>query len=225
MAKPKTEFAINQKVVYPSQGVGTVTDIFKKEFNGEMVYYYKIYIPVSDMYVMVPVKNSSKLGIRSIVSKEEAQKAIDMISENFEPATTDWKLRYQLNLDLLKKGSIEDITKIVRSLYYRSKQKELPIMERKLYDNAKKLLEDEIAEALGIEPQEVEAMLHAKLEPLGIKADKKSMLDDDSDEFDDEIDDEKKSDDSDDEFDDDDEDDDDEDDEGDDDDGEDDDDN
>lgn len=220
MAKPKTEFAINQKVVYPSQGVGTVTDIFKKEFNGEMVYYYKIYIPVSDMYVMVPVKNSSKLGIRSIVSKEEAQKAIDMISENFEPATTDWKLRYQLNLDLLKKGSIEDITKIVRSLYYRSKQKELPIMERKLYDNAKKLLEDEIAEALGIEPQEVEAMLHAKLEPLGIKADKKSMLDDDSDEFDDEIDDEKKSDDSDDEFDDDDEDDDDEDDEGDDDDGE-----
>ncbi|MBQ1660918.1 MAG: CarD family transcriptional regulator [Treponema sp.] len=225
MAKPKTEFAINQKVVYPSQGVGTVTDIFKKEFNGEMVYYYKIYIPVSDMYVMVPVKNSSKLGIRSIVSKEEAQKAIDMISENFEPATTDWKLRYQLNLDLLKKGSIEDITKIVRSLYYRSKQKELPIMERKLYDNAKKLLEDEIAEALGIEPQEVEAMLHAKLEPLGIKADKKSLLDDDSDEFDDEIDDEKKSDDSDDEFDDDDEDDDDEDDEGDDDDGEDDDDN
>ncbi|MEE3314863.1 MAG: CarD family transcriptional regulator [Treponema sp.] len=225
MAKPKTEFAINQKVVYPSQGVGTVTDIFKKEFNGEMVYYYKIYIPVSDMYVMVPVKNSSKLGIRSIVSKEEAQKAIDMISENFEPATTDWKLRYQLNLDLLKKGSIEDITKIVRSLYYRSKQKELPIMERKLYDNAKKLLEDEIAEALGIEPQEVEAMLHAKLEPLGIKADKKSLLDDDSDEFDDEIDDEKKSDDSDDEFDDDDEDDDDEDDEGEDDDGEDDDDN
>lgn len=210
MAKPKTEFAINQKVVYPSQGVGTVTDIFKKEFNGEMVYYYRIYIPVSDMYVMVPVKNSSKLGIRSIVSKEDAQKAIDMISEDFEPATTDWKLRYQMNLELLKKGSIEDITKIVRSLYYRSKQKELPVMERKLYDNAKKLLEDEIAEALGISPQEVEGMLHAKLEPLGIRADKKSLLsDDDSDDFDDELEDEKKAEDSDDEFDDDDEDDDD----------------
>lgn len=203
MAKLKTEFAINQKVVYPSQGVGTVTDVFKKEFNGEMVYYYRIYIPVSDMYVMVPVKNSSKLGIRSIVSKEEAQKAVDMISENFEPSTTDWKQRYQENLDLLKKGSIEDITKIVRSLYYRSKQKELPIMERKLYDNAKKLLEDEIAEALGISPQEVEAMLHAKLEPLGIKIDRKSEnSDDDADDFDDEFDDGKKSDNSDDEFDD-----------------------
>lgn len=194
MAKPKTEFSINQKVVYPSQGVGTVTDVFKKEFNGEMVYYYKIYIPVSEMTVMVPVMNSHLLGIRSIVSKEEAQKAIDMITENFEPATSDWKLRYQINLDLLKKGTVEDITQIVRSLYYRSKVKELPIQERKLYESAKTLLKDEISEALGISPQEVEALLHAKLEPLGLKADKKSSVsvDDDSDEYDDEEDEDMK---------------------------------
>ncbi len=195
MAKPKTEFAVNQKVVYPSQGVGKVTDVFKKEFNGEMVYYYKIYIPVSDMYVMVPVKNSSLLGIRSIVSKEEAQKALDMISEEFEPATSDWKLRYQINLELLKKGTIEDIASIVRSLYHRSKVKELPIQERKLYENAKKLLEDEIAEAFGISPDEVEGMLHAKLEPLGLRADKKSLViqDDDDEDFDDDLEDEKDS--------------------------------
>ncbi len=194
MAKPKTEFAINQKVVYPSQGVGTVTDVFKKEFKGEMVYYYKIYIPVSEMTVMVPVMNAHLLGIRAIVSKEEAQKAIDMITENFEPATSDWKLRYQINLDLLKKGTVEDITQIVRSLYYRSKVKELPIQERKLYESAKTLLKDEISEAMGITPEEVEALLHAKLEPLGLKADKRavSASDDDSDEYDDEEDEDVK---------------------------------
>lgn len=188
MAKPKTEFSINQKVVYPSQGVGTVTDVFKKEFNGEMVYYYKIFIPVSEMTVMVPVQNSHLLGIRAIVSKEEAQKAIDMISENFEPATSDWKLRYQINLELLKKGKVDDITQIVRSLYYRSKVKELPIQERKLYESAKTLLKDEISEAMGIDPEEVEALLHEKLEPLGLKLDKKttSYLDDDGEDFEDE---------------------------------------
>lgn len=174
--------------------MGTVTDVFKKEFKGEMVYYYKIYIPVSEMTVMVPVKNAHLLGIRAIVSKEEAQKAIDMISENFEPATSDWKLRYQINLELLKKGTVQDITQIVRSLYYRSKVKELPIQERKLYENAKTLLKDEISEALGISPEEVEAMFHAKLEPLGLRVDKKitSTMDDDSDEFDDEDDEEIK---------------------------------
>lgn len=40
---------------------------------------------------------------------------------------------------------------------------------------------------MGITPEEVEALFHAKLEPLGLKIDKKanSPLDEDSDEFDD----------------------------------------
>ena len=188
--KPKTEFSVNQKIVYPSQGVGKITEIFKKEFNGEQVYYYKIYLEVSDMYVMVPVDKAANLGIRATVSAKEAQRALDMISEEFEPPTSDWKLRYQMNLDLLKKGTIEDIASIVRCLYHRSKVKELPILERKLYDNAKKLLEDEIAEAMGKSSKDVEAMLHAKLEPLGARIEKKTSVfddDDDDDEFGDEI--------------------------------------
>lgn len=194
MAKPKTEFSVNQKVVYPSQGVGKITEIFKKEFNGNEVYYYKIYLEVSDMVVMVPVENSKTLGIRAIVSAEKAKKALDLITEDFEPPTSDWKLRYQQNLDLLKSGTIEDIAAIVRSLYQRSKIKELPILERKLYDSAKKLLEDEVAEALGISQKETEAMLHAKLEPIGSRIEKKSPLledDEDDDDFADELDNEK----------------------------------
>ena len=199
---PKTEFSLNQKIVYPSQGVGKITEIFKKEFKGEMVYFYKIYLEVSDMNVMVPVNNATSLGIRAIVSAKEAQRALDLISEDFEAPTSDWKMRYQMNLDLLKKGTVEDIASIVRCLYHRSKVKELPILERKLYDSAKKLLEDEISDAMGISPEEVEAMLHAKLEPLGLKLEKKnsySDADDDEniDEFGDESD-EDKNDDSDD---------------------------
>lgn len=187
MSEPKTDFTVNQKIVYPSQGVGKITEIFKKEFNGEMTYYYKIYLDVSDMYVMVPVDKAANLGIRPIVSAEEAQKSLDLIGEDFEPPTSDWKLRYQMNLELLKKGTIEDIAAIVRCLYHRSKVKELPILERKLYDNAKKLLEDEIAEALGITSKEVEVMLHAKLEPLGLKSEKKPVFTEDEDEDDDEF--------------------------------------
>lgn len=187
MGRPKTPFTVNQKIVYPSQGVGKITDVFKKDFNGEQVYYYKIYLEVSDMMVMVPVDKATDLGIRAIVSASEAKKALDLLGENFEPPTSDWKLRYQMNLGLLKKGTIEDIAAIVRCLYHRSKVKELPILERKLYDNAKKLLEDEIADAMGKTTKEVEALLHAKLEPLGVKSEKKSVLANEDDEDDDEF--------------------------------------
>ncbi len=195
MDKPQTEFSVSQKIVYPSQGVGTVTDIFTKEFKGQETCYYKIYIPVSDMYVMVPVEKATGLGIRSIVSAEAAQKAIDLLGEEFETPTSDWKLRYQQNMDLLRSGTVEDIAKIVRCLYHRSKIKELPIMERKLYESAKKLLEDEISEAMGKDPKEVEAMLHSKLEPLGMKELKKTTTnfddDEDDEDFTDDVPDEK----------------------------------
>ena len=125
------------------------------------------------MTIMVPVERVDELGIRAIVSEEEALKALELISEEFEPIPSDWKLRYQMNLDLLKKGTVNDIASIVRSLYHRSKIKELPILERKLYDSAKKLLEDEISFALNKTPKEVEQLLHSKLEPLGAALDAK----------------------------------------------------
>lgn len=181
-------YEINQKIVYPSQGVGKIVDITEKEFKENLLKYYVIYLEVSDMTIMVPVDKVSDLGIRAIVSEEEALKALDLISEEFEPIPSDWKLRYQMNLDLLKKGTVNDIASIVRSLYHRSKIKELPILERKLYDSAKKLLEDEISFALNKTPKEVEQLLHSKLEPLGAALDTKrnsSKLhdDDDDDEF------------------------------------------
>lgn len=198
MSEENIEFAVDQRIVYPSHGVGQVKEIFKKQVGDKTISYYKIYLDVSDMIVMIPVANAAMIGIRPIVGAEDAEKALELLGQEIEPVTSDWKLRYQMNLDLLKKGSIFDIVSIVRCLYHRSKVKELPILERKLYDNAKKLLEDEIAFALGKPSKEIEAMLHAKLEPLGALVAKKSPIidddEDDDDEFGDEINDSEDSD-------------------------------
>jgi CarD family transcriptional regulator len=113
---------------------------------------------------MVPVMKAEELGIRAIVPQDEALRALALISEAYEPIPSDWKLRYQMNLDLLKKGSVIDIATIVRSLYHRSKVKELPILERKLYDSALKLLEDEVSFSLGKSKDEVESLIFARLE-------------------------------------------------------------
>ena len=164
MSKSKS-FQVDQKVVYPSQGVGIIKSIEQKKFNNAKVPYYVIYIEVSDMTIMVPVDKASELGVRQTVSKDEALKALDLMSEAFEPVPSDWKLRYQMNLDLLKKGSIRDIASIVRSLYHRSKVKELPILEKKLYDSAQKLLEDELTISLRKSKKEVEELIHERLEP------------------------------------------------------------
>ncbi len=161
---PIPTYQVDQRVVYPSQGVGRIIEIREKTFKDSKVLYYIIYLEFSDMTVMVPVDKVNELGIRPIVPQEEARKALDFISEEYAPIPSDWKLRYQINLDLLKKGSILDIASVVRSLYHRSKIKELPILERKLYDSAINLLQDEISYSLNMPKEEIAAMIHVKLE-------------------------------------------------------------
>jgi CarD family transcriptional regulator len=163
MSKAKG-FQVDQKVVYPSQGVGIIKSIEQKKFKDARLAYYVIYLEVSDMTIMVPVDKAAELGIRATVSRDEALKALELIGEDFDPIPSDWKLRYQMNLDLLKKGSVRDIAVIVRSLYHRSKVKELPILERKLYDSALKLLEDEVAISLRKSRDEVENLIFTRLE-------------------------------------------------------------
>ncbi|MCL2008596.1 MAG: CarD family transcriptional regulator [Treponema sp.] len=141
-----------------------IKSIVEKPFKEDIILYYVIYLDVSDMTIMVPVDKAHGLGIRPIVPRDEALKALELIGEDYEPVPSDWKLRYQTNMDLLKKGSVLDIATIVRSLYHRSKVKELPILERKLYDAALILLGDEVSCSLRKSKEEVENMIFTRLE-------------------------------------------------------------
>jgi len=158
------KYKVNQEIVYPLHGVGKIISIEDRDFRGNTLTYYIIYIDVSDMTVMVPVDKADELGIRAIVNSRESKKALKLISEDFEPVPSDWKMRYQMNLDLLKSGSVLDIATVVRTLYHRSKVKELPILERKLFDSALRLLIDEISFSMNKQKGEVEEMIYSKME-------------------------------------------------------------
>ena len=159
-----TEFQIGEHVVYPLQGVGVIKDIKERMVRNAPVLYYVIYIDVSDMTVSIPVDKVHESGVRAIVPKETALEALEAISAKYEPIAVDWKARYQMNVDLIKEGSIFSIAKVVQGLYHRSKIKELPVQERKLYDNAIRLLIDECSYALNKDQKEIEKTVFSCLE-------------------------------------------------------------
>jgi CarD family transcriptional regulator len=57
-------YSIDQRVVYPSQGVGRILEIREKSFKDSKILYYIIYLEFSDMTVMVPVEKAESLGLR-----------------------------------------------------------------------------------------------------------------------------------------------------------------
>jgi CarD family transcriptional regulator len=165
MAKKITTFSEGDYVVYPLQGVGKIDKIEERVFKGEKLLYYVVKLKTSDdMIVHIPVTKVDDLGVRPVVSAQEAQKALDNMNKNITAAPSDWKERYNMNLDLIKSGSVTDIALVVARLYHRSKNKELPVQERKLFDNAQKLLIDEVSSSMGKGKKEVEQLILCQLE-------------------------------------------------------------
>ncbi len=162
--KTKQTYSVNQHIVYPLQGVGKIEKIQEKVFKGENLMYYVIYLEESDMTIMVPVEKADELGIRPVISKSNANKALKTLSEEDDAVITDWKLRYQTNIDLLKTGDTMNIAKVVRMLYRRSKLKELPILERKLYDNALSLLRNELSISLEQSKDDTDQLMFSTME-------------------------------------------------------------
>ncbi len=157
-------YEVGAKVVYPVHGVGIINSIEDKTVLGEKRSYYIIKLAISDMTVMIPINKSEQLGLRLVVSNRDVYKALKLIKSEVTAMDEDWKTRYQHNFEKIKSGSILDVAEVVRNLFHRNKIKELSIMEKKLYENAYRLLIDEIAYVKDIEKEEVQDIVSEKLE-------------------------------------------------------------
>jgi CarD family transcriptional regulator len=157
-------YTVGEKVVYPLHGVGVINSIEDRTVLGKKLTYYVIKLAISDMTVMIPTDKSHQLGLRTIVSDRDVHKALKLINGHITEMEEDWKARYQHNFEKMKSGSIFDVTEVVRNLFHRNKIKELSIMEKKLYENAFRLLVDEISYVKDLEKDEVQNILAERLE-------------------------------------------------------------
>ena len=147
-------FKVSDKVVYPMHGVGKIDSIEKKVVLSKRAEYYMITVINSGMKVMIPVKNAEEIGLRKIIQKREVKKVLEILSRDENTSSEDWKERYQANMDKVRSGSIYEVSEVARDLYRRGCEKELSIMERKLYENAYQLIAHEFALVKDIDVEE-----------------------------------------------------------------------
>ncbi|MDY5930537.1 MAG: CarD family transcriptional regulator [Candidatus Ornithospirochaeta sp.] len=154
------QFNVGDRVVYPNQGVGMILSMEERRDR----HYFRLRLSSSDMDVLLPVENAGSLGLRHTATKEETEEALSSLSGKAMHMGNDWKDRLNANLSLMKEGSIMSIAKVVNSLYSRSKIKELPVQERRIYDNAIAILVEESSYVLGIEAEETRKLIFSRLE-------------------------------------------------------------
>lgn len=152
-------FEIGEKIVYPMYGAGIITDIEDRIILGKTQKYYMMKLPVGDLDVMLPVDAGRKLGMRAVISKEEASEAL-LFYEEYKPENISaWNKRYRENLLLLKGGKIQDVAVVLKTLTMLDKTKGLSSNERKMYNSTKQIFLSELAVALDRDYQELEKLV------------------------------------------------------------------
>ncbi|MBQ7876375.1 MAG: CarD family transcriptional regulator [Clostridia bacterium] len=137
-------YGIGDSVVYPLHGAGTIEAIEEREVSGLMHRYYAMRIPLGDMKVLIPVDSAEKIGVRDIITEEEADKVIEEFKIVECDAGLNWNKRFRENMVKIKSGNIYEVASVVKSLMMRDKQKGLSTGERKMLANAKQILISEI---------------------------------------------------------------------------------
>ena len=137
-----TQFKVGDHAVYPGHGVGKINSIESKEILGTIHMFYSVLILETGMKIMIPAANIKSVGLRPLISKEEAQKVVEILKDkNVKIDTQTWNRRYRDYMEKIKTGSVFEIAEVLRDLYVLKVDKELSFGEKKMLDTAKNLTE------------------------------------------------------------------------------------
>lgn len=141
-----TEFAVGDKAVYPAQGVAEVASIDTKEIMGTSQTFYVLRVLDSDKKIMIPVQKVDDVGLRQIIDDGGVEEVYDILRErNVDLNTQTWNRRYRAYVEKIQTGSPFEIAEVLRDLNLLKGHKTLSFGEKKMLDNARRLLVQELA--------------------------------------------------------------------------------
>jgi len=147
-------FKIGDYAVVPGHGVGQVNDIEERDLGGEQKSFYIIKVIANGMTVMVPT--DSEEGVRGLVKESEVQEVFTLLDDH--DVTLDnstWNRRSREYLAKIKTGSLLEIADVLRALFLLKDKKNLSFGEKKLLEQCRDLLSEEISLSTGALRKEV----------------------------------------------------------------------
>ena len=169
----KLKFKKGQTIIYPFHGVGVVRSVERKMITGKRVMYYVLDFRDGDLTVMVPVDKGEEMGMRKVISQKELPKIYKILRKKVIEEEPDWKVRYNIYLEKLKSGSIQEAAEVARNLSRRAPEGELSMSEKRLLESSIALLVNEIATAKRTTPEKTKLELDKMLIKKRSKKDEK----------------------------------------------------
>lgn len=159
-------YMVGDKVVYPMHGAGVIEAIEEKEILGKRQAYYIMRTCTGSMTVMIPMQNSQQVGMRDVISKEEAKKVLETFRSAPISDDENWNKRQRDNMIKIKSGDIYQVLGVLKDLMYREKSKGLSTSERKMLGNAKQIVVSELVLSTVADEGDIETIIEDTIDEL-----------------------------------------------------------
>ncbi len=162
-------------IVYGTTGVCLVEEITgmkMKGASGEKLYYVLRPCFQKGNTIFTPVDNS-KIAMRAVMNKAEAESLVERIPEIEELTETDDKERERLYKEAIKSGKPGEWIRIIKTSYLRSRKREAEgkratTVDDRYFHTAEEHLYAELAVVLGMEKDDVRQYIGQKIELLEV---------------------------------------------------------
>lgn len=156
------DFAADDAIVYPAHGVGKVVSIEETEVAGYKLELLVLHFAREKMTVRVPRAKVATSGLRKVVTAQEAERVLGMLSGRAKRSRGLWSRRAQDYEGKINSGDLASLAEVVRDLH-RAAGDTGSYSERNIYESAFARLVGELAVALDRSETEAAAMAHDKL--------------------------------------------------------------
>lgn len=153
-------FNVGDVVVYPLHGAGIVEDIDERQIDEEVKKYLILRLSQGNLKVMVPAEHSAEVGLRSVISKKEVDRVMEVLRQKQSPMPSNWNHRYKTNHEKLRSGDIYQVAEVVRNLSLRDQEKGLSAGEKRMLMQARDILVSEITYAIKCDREKAVEMIN-----------------------------------------------------------------
>ena len=139
------DFKAGDFVVYPTHGVGKVTDVETRTVAGHELKLFVIEFDRDRMTLRVPVAKAHTSGLRRLSTRKMIDQALTTLKGRARTKRTMWSRRAQEYEAKINSGDPIAIAEVVRDLHRNTGQPDQSFSERQIYESAR----DRLALELG----------------------------------------------------------------------------
>lgn len=152
-------YEVGAKVVHPMHGAATIEEIKELEIIGQKRKYYAMRFALGNMTTNVPVENVESIGLRAVIDKDTAKRALEHFRDVGISDDSNWNKRQRDNIEKIKSGDIFKVSEVLKDLMYRDKIKGLSTSERKILCNARQIVVSELVLSKVAELSDIESII------------------------------------------------------------------